>query len=196
MWEKYKIPIIVGTIILVVAILIYVFRKKLTTYINVTMDAFKFSPNVALHLAQLNPKYKTVFEDFIKGVINLGYEPQINSSYRDFASQAKQYAADPRNAKPGYSYHNYGLAIDMQVKKDGKTLGKDSTDAQWLASGIPQLAKTLGLTWGGDNAVFGSYQDAVHFDYRVMKTSQLLALAQQQFGNDVNNIHGNQLNIA
>lgn len=156
-------------------------------------DAYKYSINVSTHLNKLNPAAKPVFEKFIQGVIALGYTPQINSSYRSFAEQQIQYNANPSNARAGYSYHNYGLAIDMQVSKNGKVWGKATSDADWNNTGIPQLAKQLGLTWGGDNAVFGNYQDAVHFDYRIKKTPQLLAMAQNQFGS--NEIIGNELKI-
>lgn len=156
-------------------------------------DAYKYSTNVSIHLNRLNPYAKPLFEKFIQGVIALGYTPQINSSYRSFAEQQVQYNANPSNAKAGYSYHNYGLAIDMQVSKNGKVWGKATSDADWMQTGIPQLAKSLGLTWGGDNAVFGNYQDAVHFDWRVKKTTELLAMAKNQFGS--NEIKGNELKI-
>jgi hypothetical protein len=191
-WDKYHLPIIAGLILLGVIVII-VLRKQLANYFNKSANLIMFNSKVAAHLNQLNPEYRGIFEKFISGIIALGYEPQINSSYRTFAQQAVEYAADSRNAKPGYSYHNYGLAIDVQVSKGGKTWGKSTSVADWNATGIPQLAKSLGLTWGG---TFAGYLDAVHFDYRVKTTPQLYAMATAQFGSDVNTIKGNEVNIA
>lgn len=190
--EKLKITAIVIFSILFVIFVVSNW-KLIKKIFDFSMNSIKFSLNVATHLSKLHPEYKGIFEDFLSGVIALGYTPQINSSYRTFAEQQIQYNANPSNARAGYSYHNYGLAIDMQMKKDGVTYGKSTSDAIWLGTGVPQLAKSLGLTWGGDNSVFGNYQDAVHFDYRVKKTSQLLAIAYNQFGNNPINIKGNEL---
>lgn len=189
-----KIAIIVFCILFLVFVILN--WKLIKKGLNLTMDAFKYSVNVAGHLAQLHEKYKPKFEQFIQGVMALGYTPQINSSYRSFAKQQTLWEQNHSNARAGYSYHNYGMAIDMQVSKDGKVWGKATSDAEWLKTGIPQLAKSLGMTWGGDNAVFGSYQDAVHFDYRAKKTSELIQMAYNQFGNNPENIKGNELKIS
>lgn len=195
-WEKYKTAIIVTSITLfaVAVLLFFIYRKDINNFINTTMDTFKFSANVAGHLNKLNPAYKNTFEKFVQGVIDMGYTPQINSSYRTFSEQQYLWEKDNRNAKAGYSYHNYGLAIDMQVTKDGKKYGKSSpSKAEWIATGIPALAESMGIYWGGNIA---GYYDAVHFDIRKYSTKTLLAMAFEKYGSNVQNIKGNELNIA
>ena len=57
------------------------------------------------------------------------------------------------NAKGGTSYHNYGLAADFAVKKDGKLSWEDKVDVD--ADGEPdyrevgEIGESLGLEWGG-----------------------------------------------
>lgn len=80
---------------------------------------------------------------------------------RTFGQQAELYAKGRTlpgeivtNAKPGYSWHNYGLAADISFltkgewdwTKDFKPLGK--------------LGKELGLEWGGD---WENFKDMGHF---------------------------------
>lgn len=57
------------------------------------------------------------------------------------------------NAKGGTSYHNYGLAIDYCLIKDGKALWVVNED--WRA--VASEAKKLGFEWGGDWKSFRDY---------------------------------------
>lgn len=76
-----------------------------------------------------------------------GLRPRITSTYRSLAHQERlyrEYLAGKRIypvARPGYSQHNYGVAIDM-VSDDNKALG-----VMW---------RSVGGYWGGD-------RDPVHF---------------------------------
>lgn len=191
-FEKHKSVIYIIAVIVLIIALIFFFRRQINNYLSKNKNLIMFPADIALHLNNLNPQYRYVFEDFIKKIIDSGYKPQINSSYRTFARQAELYKQDNRNAKPGFSYHNYGLAIDVQVSKDGKVWGKSTPVTLWNQTGIPQIAKQMGLRWGG---TFAGYLDAVHFDFPVKSTTYLYNLAVQQFGADVNNIKGNELII-
>lgn len=57
------------------------------------------------------------------------------------------------NAKGGSSYHNYGLAFDFAVKKDGRPSWNDKVDVD--KDGEPdyrevgEIGEQLGLEWGG-----------------------------------------------
>lgn len=70
------------------------------------------------------------------------------------------------NAKGGYSYHNYGLAVDFallllngsSVSWDMKLDGNKNNVADWQE--VVQEAKKLGLEWGGD---WTSFKDYPHF---------------------------------
>lgn len=147
-----------------------------------------------LYLSSLHPKYRDTFTRFISHIMALGFRPQINSAYRDFAKQARLKAEDKRNASPGLSMHNYGLAIDVQVSKDGQVYGKNTPKAIWLTTGIPQIAESMGLFWGAN---FPGYSDAVHFEVKGMNTSRLQQTAFKQFKTtDPNLIRGNEVIIA
>ena len=89
----------------------------------------------------------------------------ITDGYRSFNDQRELYAkgrTDPgkivTHAKPGYSWHNFGLAVDIAFQKDGKLSYSDR-----LYSTIVPIAKELGLEWGGD---WIRYKDRPHFQWR------------------------------
>lgn len=72
-------------------------------------------------------------------------------------------------AKPGQSYHNYGLAVDIALIIDGKTASWDSLKdfdgdrvADWME--VVAIFKRWGWFWGGD---FSTFSDKPHFEKRV-----------------------------
>jgi len=114
---------------------------------------------------KLHPKFRNkIAQFFTKMERDLGLSAYATSGYRTFAEQEELHKQNSANAKPGYSSHNFGFAIDINVKdKDGKIfLLKNSSDKKWNDSKVVDLAKDLGLSWGGGGA-FGSYHDPVHF---------------------------------
>lgn len=90
-----------------------------------------------------------------------GYTLYINATYRSYQRSIELKQQNPKNATPGYSAHNYAYGLDMNVKDPkGRTfMKKDRTP--WVESGIPDIAKAIGLRWGGN---FSNYIDCVHFD--------------------------------
>jgi hypothetical protein len=114
---------------------------------------------------KLHPKFRNkIAQFFTKMERDLSLSAYATSGYRTFAEQEELHKQNSANAKPGYSSHNFGFAIDINVKdKDGKIfLLKNSSDKKWNDSKVVDLAKDLGLSWGGGGA-FGSYHDPVHF---------------------------------
>jgi peptidoglycan L-alanyl-D-glutamate endopeptidase CwlK len=72
------------------------------------------------------------------------------------------------NAKPGYSNHNYGIAVDMGVFKDGKYLdGLKPAEAQAFHNKAAVIAEKYNIEWGGS---WKSFKDYPHFEYRTGKT--------------------------
>ena len=139
---------------------------------------------------QVQNKFRKLIDDIQK---KTGWEMIITSGYRDFAKQASLKRQNPKNARAGYSEHNYGIALDMVAKKDGERLYKSSSKGKWLETGIPQIAKSMGFRWGGD---FANYHDPVHFGLgHIYDTKKLLAQAEQRFGTDPNNIRGNEVSL-
>ena len=91
-----------------------------------------------------------------------GLEVLLINGTRSFAEQDALYAqgrtalgAKVTNARGGYSWHNFGLAADMGVFRDGKYLGSSPVYAE-----LGKLARNIpGLEWGGD---WTSFRDEPH----------------------------------
>jgi hypothetical protein len=132
----------------------------------------------------LNPIVKPQFEAFIEACEQKGYKAFINSSYRTFGAQEWLHEQDNRNAKPGRSKHNFGMAIDVSFWKNNNTFKKSTIRTDWLNTGIPEMAMQHGLFWGGN---FTTYYDPIHFEIEKPKADQLIALKNEQGceGNEV-----------
>lgn len=88
----------------------------------------------------------------------------ITDGFRSYEEQNELYAQGRTkpgriitNAKAGYSWHNHGLAVDIAFQKDGIL-----SYSQNLYDKIVPIAKSLGLSWGGDWAIF---IDKPHFEW-------------------------------
>jgi hypothetical protein len=131
---------------------------------------------------KLHPDYRgKVAEFFSKIEDELGFTAYGTSGYRTFKQQQALHNQNSNNAQAGYSSHNFGFAVDMNVKdKNGNIfLRKASSSEAWRDSGVVSLSEKLGLKWGGGGN-FGSYHDPVHFyiDPKGKKTKDLRALVQ------------------
>lgn len=183
--------ILIGGIgLLVIGTGVYLYRDKLFK----SKSQPEPSKDNLDHLNSLHPKYKPLFFAFINEAKRQGWTPQINASYRTFKRSQELKKEDSRNATPGFSPHNYGMAIDVQFSKNGKVLGKNTPTQDWLLSRLPSIADKYGLAWGG---LIKGYPDRVHFYVKGIDTKKLYAMALKQFNtNDPNQIQGNRLNIA
>ena len=105
-----------------------------------------------LRIQQLQPQMKEKTIEFInRAESELGIKLRVTSAFRSFEEQEKLYAKGrtlPGKivtwAKPGESYHNLGLAIDVVEIKDGKALWENPN---W--SKIGELGESMDFTWGG-----------------------------------------------
>jgi len=80
------------------------------------------------------------------------------------------------NAKPGYSWHNFGLAVDYGVFKDGKYL--DSTNpklATLVHASAATRAKDFDIEWGGN---WRTFKDTPH--YQKVPLGLTLAIARKR----------------
>lgn len=125
-----------------------VFRKQILQTIS--------GINNNTYLSALHPSHRAKFVQFLNHLEREGFEPSITSGHRTLEHQQQLYNVDSRNARPGYSYHNWGLAIDINTQSP--KLRKATTRAEWLP--VYYIAQSYGLKWGGD---FNSYYDPVHF---------------------------------
>jgi len=137
----------------------------------------------AKNVATLHTKVQQLFKNWIAECQILakahGYEYKAISGNRTWEEQAKIYAQGRTapgkivtNAKPGFSNHNYGIAVDMGVFKDGKYLdGSKPSEAEAFHRKAATIAEKYGIEWGGS---WKSFKDYPHFEYKTGKTiSQL-----------------------
>ena len=123
-------------------------------------------------IARLNlchPKIRQIALDAYSHAVHftpVGIHPFIDSTLRTFTQQAILYAQGrtnpgPKvtNAKPGQTYHNYGLAIDFHNQINGKD--RWVVDKNWMI--VVDIFTSYGFKWGGS---FISIPDAPHFEMK------------------------------
>lgn len=90
-----------------------------------------------------------------------GLTVDIFQGYRSFEEQQKLYLQRPKvtNASSGKSWHNYGLAVDLVFKDNGKWSWKDTHN--W--SRLGEIGEAFGLEWGGR---WKGIVDKPHFQLR------------------------------
>lgn len=100
----------------------------------------------------LHPKAGAIFQKFIEAAeLGLGITIRVVQGLRTFVEQQAIYDQGRTkpgkvvsNAKPGSSYHNYGLAVDLGIIEDGKI----NWDYNYKL--LQPYAQAAGLTWGAD----------------------------------------------
>lgn len=118
-------------------------------------------PRDVLKSSDLHP----VLRDKIKLLLQEAKKQGLNvipfEGYRSMAKQKRLYESGRgvTRAPAGYSYHNYGLAVDLVFVNEA---GKPSWDNQHDWQKLGQIGKKLGLQWGGD---FKNLKDMTHFEY-------------------------------
>ena len=133
-------------------------------------------PNKSQHtavLTGLHPDFALVVKEFIFKSWQQGILIQLNSGYRSRERQLRlrrewEAQTPPRRGirpgMPGASYHQLGMAIDMNpILPDGRTLLSTASRSAWQSSGVVQIAESVGLYWGG---LFSGNYDPIHFDFR------------------------------
>lgn len=125
-------------------------------------------------VALLHPKAIPLFTDFITNAENgLNVVFRIVQGLRTFAQQQAIYdqgrttpGAIVTNAKPGSSFHNFGLAVDLGHLIDNGTEIDWHFDMSLLLPYMPE-----GMVWGGN---FHSIKDRPHFELGFGHTWQQL----------------------
>lgn len=124
------------------------------------------------NLGSLNKRALAKFEPFLAeaeaAMTTQGVAIEVISGLRSWAAQAALYAQGRTKpgpivtkARPGSSWHNYGLAIDLGLFKGGKYL--DSANpalADKLYSIIGAIAARHGIEWAG---TWKTFQETPHF---------------------------------
>jgi peptidoglycan LD-endopeptidase CwlK len=137
-------------------------------------------------LADLDPSVRAVAEQLLARAERADIPLTILCTLRTMEEQAALYAqgrsksgAIVTYARPGYSFHNFGLALDvvptrlLMMKNWGETPGH-SEEARALWHQLGTIGVDIGLSWGGD---FAKLPDFPHFQW-----SGGLSLAQLRVG--------------
>lgn len=143
---------------------------------------------------KLHPSCDRLFKEFLYRMDKQGYQIIITSSYRSFTKQQQLKSENPQNASAGLSFHNYGMALDINLKKGEQYWKKSDSIEHWKKTNIDKVCNDLKLRWGG---TFSSYHDPIHIDVDGrFNTKELLTLAHKQYGTNVNDIVGNKVRIS
>lgn len=94
-----------------------------------------WSTDAQNQINQLHPEFRPYVIKFLNACEAKNILVNITSGYRSIEKQ-KELQSTGNAAKPGYSYHNYGLAIDISLK--------NSND--WNTVG--EIGEAIGLRWG------------------------------------------------
>ncbi len=106
-------------------------------------------PQGILRSGKLHPELSRRVESLIETADAKGMKLYLFEGYRSMKRQADLLASgrNVTSAKPGKSFHNYGLAVDI-VFQDAKGRPSWAEANDWPALG--QIGKDAGLYWGGD----------------------------------------------
>lgn len=139
----------------------------------------------ASKLSGLNPVVKKATEALIEISFSRGVPIVITQGLRTIAEQNALYAQGRTaagqivtNAKGGYSFHNFGLAIDFALLLDNGGVSWDMSrdgdgDRAKDWNEVVSVAKSLGFEWGGD---WREFKDYPHFQMVFgLTTAQLRA---------------------
>lgn len=131
---------------------------------------------------KLHPKIRPMTLDFIAKAKTAGIDIKITAGLRSFEEQEKIYnqgrttaGAIVTKAKPGQSFHNYGLAIDVVPIVNGKAIW--DKEEFWQKLGV--IGEAVGFEWGGR----WKFIDKPHFQFP--KNTKYNTLLQLKMNKDV-----------
>jgi len=118
-------------------------------------------------LSELDPVARPSFRKFFEILTERysGYKAIVNDVRRTWEESYNLKKSNSKNADPGRSQHNYGLAIDINIETPASTTRRTllkNNKTPWIEEGVDKVAKEANLRWGGD---FTGYIDCVHFDF-------------------------------
>jgi peptidoglycan L-alanyl-D-glutamate endopeptidase CwlK len=135
--------------------------EKLTA--EIASELGTFHPRSEKSIATLNPKAQRVARVFLKTVREAGFDVRIISGTRTYAEQEVLYRKGrfgnppPKvtNARGGQSNHNFGIAWDIGIFKNGAYLGESPLYAE-----VPEVGLNGDLEWGGN---WKTFKDKPHY---------------------------------
>lgn len=146
------------------------------------------------NLGSLNKKALAKLEPFVAAVEALlspkGVTVEVISGLRSWSAQAALYAQGRTKtgpivtkARPGSSWHNYGLAIDLGLFKNGLYLDeKKPAEADKFYAEIGKLAASMGIEWAGN---WKSFQETPHFQVTFGQSLAQVRAKMESNGQDI-----------
>lgn len=132
----------------------------------------ELDPRTLKNIATLDEKARPAFVKFSRlaeaTAAAMGCEYKMISAHRSWEEQQALYdqgrtkpGRKVTNARPGYSWHNFGIAGDYGVFRGRDYLdGSDPTLARRVHIACAAHAEECGLEWGGN---WKSFQDIPHY---------------------------------
>ena len=122
-------------------------------------------PEGHLSHANMNPDFVALVNGMIEQLRGEGHDVRVIDGFRSFDQQQRRFDQGRRvpgniltDAEGGYSWHNYGLAVDIVLNDDdGRPAWPEESSIFWQRLGDVALAH--GVIWGG---LFGS---PAHIEY-------------------------------
>ena len=174
--EKKTIVYIVAIFVSTIIVVNVLFKKPKMEDLQ---DEKTWNNRTNENIQKLHPLLRSIATNFVNLVAKrLDIYLIITDGFRTFAQQNTLYAKGRTtggkkvtNSKGGESYHNYGLAFDCYLTKNGQV-----DFSKPINSEIAKIGQELGLEWGG---AWKSFKDFPHFQLNKGTVSQLLALHNQ-----------------
>lgn len=142
-------------------------------------------------LREIHPEVRENFKAFLDHLERdyKGWYMRINSTGRTIKKSKELKATNRANAVPGRSGHNYHTSIDCniygRVPGNPVSLVKKGNAADWVNSGIPDVAQQYGILWGGN---FKNYEDNVHFYFNLEQANTDISVLYLELHKRVGNI--------
>ena len=153
-----------------------------------------YSKRTLENLAGLNAKFRREAEAFLAAAQVIadrhGITIEVISGLRSWTQQAALYAQGRTKpgrivtkARPGSSWHNYGLAIDLGLFAGGRYLDEAAPKrAEQIYRELGTLAADMGIEWAGN---WKSFPEGPHFQKTYGLTLATARAKMESVGYDV-----------
>jgi len=151
-WKIIKWGFISVVLFMAIIIALYFIRPQIlySGFTTITTTVFNTKPYPTKN--GVHPFLAKKIALVIKDAQAKGIDLRVVQGFRTMETQQKYYnkgrstkGGKVTNAPPGFSYHNYGFAVDVCEYKNGKPYWKSK---RWQEIGA--IGKSHGLVWGGD----------------------------------------------
>jgi peptidoglycan L-alanyl-D-glutamate endopeptidase CwlK len=151
----------------------------------VIADGDKVDERSERAISTLILKVQPLARQLVKAAAQHGIKIKITSGTRTYAEQNLLYeqgrskpGKQVTNARGGYSWHNFGIAVDVTIFDDNGPVWESPAYKT-----VGKLGKALGFEWGGDWQ--GDLVDEPHFQYNPGHITLAQARALHAQGKDI-----------